>query len=710
MTTRGKKNRRLSGKSRLAVLAMAICSLPLWPTVGQDSAATAAEGERSDQAVATARSAEGHENESVERKTEDGETASVATLPEPTKFAKTPQSLSRDEASPVLSIACSPDGTTLASAHQDKTVRLRDTRTGEVRRILGGEDAEVSCVAFSPDGKTLAIGSCDNTVKLWQVAGDDEPTCLAGHTDWVLAVAFAPDGKTVASGGSDKTVRLWDIETAKEKAVLEGHDALVRCLAFSPDGKLLASGSPDKTVRLWDVSLKTETTALEGRRGGALAFSPDGKTLASVGEDGAIILRDMKTGNERRIASRHRGAIWCLVFSPQGGTLASGNSDATIALWDPESASERDSLRGHTEYVTTLAFTPDTSDLISGSTDGTIKLWKSRQPPVPPIVTLPATDDRVCCRFAFFSPDGRVMVTAGDDKVIKVWDVQTGRLLRKDKYRGGTPICGELSPDGELLATGTFGDTVHLWDVAAGRRVGELTTGQNKLLGVDFSPDGERLAVASGGKTVSVWHVQSHQKLWVSAEQLLPVTSVTFSPDGKTLATATGSWKEREEPGEAKLWDAESGKELATVPGLPGDSAGVFSSPYVIFLAPGGGDATLRIWDAESRQLNLTISTAGAIQRMTFLPDGESVLAAHYGGSVSHWDADSAELVADYEAPTERITVLELSYSPDGSLLATSSTEGAVRLWPTMPAAASGPGTSAALVREWTSDARGAKE
>jgi len=213
------------------------------------------------------------------------------------------------------------------------------------------------------------------------------------------------------------------------------------------------------------------------------------------------------------------------------------------------------------------------------------------------------------------------------------------------------------------------------------------------------------LAVASGSKTVSVWDVQSRQKLWASAEQSLPVTSVTFSPDGKTLATATGNRKKREEPGEVKLWDAESGKELTSLPGLIDVIARVCFSPHGRLLATGGADATLRIWDAESRQLNLTISTTGAIQRVTFLPDGKSVLTAHYGGRVSQWDVDSAELLAEYEGPTERITVLEISYSPDGSLLATSSTDGAVRLWPAMPAEALGPGTSAALVRGWNADA-----
>ena len=621
-----------------------------------------------------------------------------------------PDATRLDPRSPVLSIACSPDGKTIASAHENKTVRLCDAHTGTVQRVLSGHEAEVTCVAFSPDGKIVATASCDNTVRLWKAAGDGEPVALTGHTDWVLAVAFSPDGKTVASSGSDKTVRLWDVETGKQKAVLEGHAQMVRCLAFSPDGKLLASGSTDATVRLWDVKSRSEAGTLEGRSGGALAFSPDGGTLATVGGDGAIILRDTATGNERRMLSRPGGAIWCLAFSPRGATLAGGVSDGTIALWDPDSLAGRASLRGHSDSVTSLAFTPDTSALISGSSDQTIKLWKSRQPPVPPLVTLQAAEDKHSCRFVLFSPDGRLMVTGGNDKVIKVWDMQTGRPLRTLEGHDRGSTCGAFSPDGGLLATGTWGDVVLLWDVASGDRIGELATGHDYALRVEFSPDGSQLAVSTWNKTVSVCDVQSRQKLWASAEQSLAVTGVSFSPDGKTLVTTTGDKNKRELGGEAKLWDAGSGKELAILPGHTDMVAPALFSADGRLLFTGSADAMLRIWDVESREVRATVSTPRAVQCLALLPDGKSVLSAHYGGRVLRWDTESGQFLAEYEGPAHTVSVFQVSCSPDGSLIASAGTDGTIRLWPTMPATAPGAGTSAECVRGWAIGPRGLKE
>jgi len=615
-----------------------------------------------------------------------------------------------------------------------------------------GHTADILTCCYSPDGNYILSGGCDNIMILWEISSGKQIRVFSGHSNFITYACFSPDGKQIVSCSDDGTAKLWDVATTQELFTFHAKSANFTKACFSKNGQRLVLCEEGYNVYLFDLPSKKivweelENKAIYGPLN--LQFALNETKIFIACPNSFPMLFDI-ADNSMVYAGEHNGIAIMFpdgermistsgIFNLKGGTIIPGYADAPFlkgqqisdlvmlddwgysaaissdeksifVLESPNSSSGQNSiLRWNKNDTCSLSKTFELSYSYKGDSIITDTIFSNRLNYLyiqsPNSIENYSTEEKIFCMS--ISSKGDTYATGGSDNILRLYDIESGKLIRELKSHSTHVNAAIFSPDGNTITQGSTNKTIKLWKFRNKVELENINT-DNPVHSLCYSRDGKRLLTLlfkEGSESFpqydyfAEWNVQDHNIIRDGGTKILFETLnkrgnyPVLQPIGNLIKSLLYI------PGEKDILCLQNFNILSII-GDTNCSYFKFKTGNKIILkkTPDAGkydDFTVSVgnnylayrkkdhffqYDNLPRKID---SPYDAANKAVLSPDGKQILTGSDQWRMKFWDIASMQEIKSFKTSSEFVTAV--AFSPDGfSCLSGGGGSGTIELWDT---------------------------
>lgn len=575
--------------------------------------------------------------------------------------------LSETHKNSITCITYSLDGEYYASASFDCTIRIRDRQTNLCVQVLK-LGSVTNVLKFLPDSQFLVCGGSDKNLRIWNWK-NNKVKILGGHGKSIQCIAVSKDGAQCITGSSDCTMRVWNLNQGKMVKKIDVGKSLNAIITYSRNEDFVLCGSTDGTIFVYNANSYECLKVIRGHKAAItnIVFLSDGCTFVSSYASGDLGIWNWPNCNLIKEIKAHSKKIYQLIYNSLRQEFVTVSSDRNTIFWDEITYEKKYTVYDENNCITDIAISPEGNYLLQATIDGIIRILdvNTKQ-----YVYNQTSNVKLGVRYIAITKDNKYCLAAMDDFSIKMWNLESGKIVRE--YNGHTTKVNSIqcSPKNNEFITSSDDSIIRTWNIETGECTHKLLGHTKAVNRVVYSVDGQQCISTSLDKTMRVWNIKWEEEIRCETATK-SYTGVSVSDNGEFYVSSALDNRIR-------AWYTKNNWRIFTKRAYSQGAFDVIVSPCNNQIASLHGDE-IYVWKLNSDDVWITLDfNKEKIRSFLYTVDGKCIIGGLENGGICIWNISEHTSIELSDKHYRAVTCIA---NISESIYATASEDGTIKIW-----------------------------